>query len=155
MFKTEIEYENYKGVETTETFYFHLGKGELMEYVMIMGGDPITRIDILSKEGKTGEIVDLFKDLIRRSYGIPDPETGRFIKSKESLNDFVYSGAFDATFFRMASDTDFTTNFVNNVFPESIRKKLEESGLGAPSEQGEAPTLNRAMRQAMEHEQKN
>ena len=88
MFKYNIKYTYYNGVERNEPFYFNLSKAELMEMELSTqaGVDEMIRMMIATNDN--AKIVQTFKDLILKSYGIKSEDGKRFIKSKELRDQF-------------------------------------------------------------------
>lgn len=80
----------------------------------------ITQI-IDAKDGK--RIMELFDDLIYRSYGVKTPDGKRFIKSKEVKDAFVESEAYEVLFEELCTDADKAAEFVNGILPKNLSAK--------------------------------
>ena len=74
----------------------------------------INRI-IAEQDGK--RIIELFKDLVLRSYGKKSDDGRRFIKSQELREDFAQTEAYSDLFMELATDADAAAKFVNGIVP--------------------------------------
>ena len=125
MIKKTVTYKDFDGNERTEDFYFHLTEQELTEWELYVDGGlsgVLTRI-INSKDNK--KIIEIFKDLLIRSYGVKTPDGRGFIKNEEVLNDFKYTQAFSDIYMELATDDKAAADFVNGVIPESLMKEAK------------------------------
>ena len=64
-----ITYEDYNGNQRKETFFFHLSKAELMEMELVQDGGMEQMIQRIIDTQDRKKIVEIFKDIILRSYG--------------------------------------------------------------------------------------
>lgn len=138
MFKHNIKYTDYNGTERNEVFYFNLSKAELMEMELSTqaGVDEMIRMMIATSDN--AKIVQTFKNLILKSYGIKSEDGKRFIKSKELREQFEQSEAYSEFFMAMIANEDgLQTKFVNgvingtnvpNMSEEDAVAKLKELG---------------------------
>ena len=127
MFKHNIKYTDYNGVERNEQFYFNLSKAELMEMELSTqaGVDEMIRMMIATNDN--AKIVQTFKDLILKSYGIKSEDGKRFIKSPELREQFEQSEAYSEFFMAMlANEDDLQTKFINGVINGSNVPNLSE-----------------------------
>jgi len=126
MIKKTVTYKDFDGNERTEDFYFHLTEQELTEWELSVDGGlsgVLTRI-INSKDNK--KIIEIFKDLLIRSYGVKTPDGRGFVKNEEVLNDFKYTQAFSDIYMELATDDKAASDFVNGIIPESLMKDASE-----------------------------
>lgn len=126
MIKKTVTYKDFDGNERTEDFYFHLTEQELTEWELSVDGGlsgVLTRI-INSKDNK--KIVEIFKDLLLRSYGVKTPDGRGFIKNEEVLNDFKYTQAFSDIYMELATDDKAAADFVNGIIPAGLVEKARE-----------------------------
>lgn len=117
MIKKTMTYTDYDGVQRTEDFYFNLTKAEVAEMQMstVGGLDKMINQIISEQDGK--RIIELFKDLVLRSYGKKSPDGRRFIKNQELRDDFAQTEAYSDLFMELATDTDAASAFVNGIVP--------------------------------------
>lgn len=116
MFKYEQKYTDYNGVERTDLLYFNLSKAELMEMELSTqaGVDEMIRMMIATNDN--AKIVQLFKEMILKSYGIKSEDGKRFIKTKELRDQFEQSEAYSEFFIAMIANEDgLQTKFINGV----------------------------------------
>ena len=127
MFKHNIKYTDYNGTERNEVFYFNLSKAELMEMELSTqaGVDEMIRMMIATNDN--AKIVQTFKDLILKSYGIKSEDGKRFIKSQELREQFEQSEAYSEFFMAMiANEDNLQTKFINGVINGSNVPNLSE-----------------------------
>lgn len=128
---------DFNGQEREEQLYFNLSKSEMMEMELSTqaGVEEMLRMMIATKDN--AKIVQTYKDLILKSYGIKSEDGTRFIKTKELREAFEQSAAYDQFFMDLLSDTTFQAEFINGVvsgvnMPEMDEKeaiaKLKELG---------------------------
>ena len=115
MYKTTVKYTDFNGQEREEQLYFNLSKSEMMEMELSTqaGVEEMLRMMIATKDN--AKIVQTYKDLILKSYGIKSEDGTRFIKTKELREAFEQSAAYDQLFMDLLSDTDKQVAFINGV----------------------------------------
>ena len=138
MFKHNIKYTDYNGVERNETFYFNLSKAEMMEMELSTQAGVEEMIRMMIATNDNAKIVQLFKDLILKSYGIKSEDGKRFIKSQSLREQFEQSEAYSEFFMAMLQNEDgIQTKFINgvvngtnvpNLSEEDAVAKLKELG---------------------------
>ena len=127
MYKKTMTYEDYNGNSRTESFYFHFSKAELAEMELSKpGGFQAYLQKIIDTEDRE-TLIELFKDLILKSYGEKDETGKRFIKSKELSTAFAQTNAYSDLFMELVTNTEAATAFVNGLVPEDIRKQAAEA----------------------------
>lgn len=120
MIKKTVTYKDFDGNERTEDFYFHLTEQELTEWELSVDGGlsgVLTRI-INSKDNR--KLVEIFKDLLIRSYGVKTPDGRGFVKNEDVLNDFKYTQAFSDIYMELATNDKAASEFVNGIIPVSL-----------------------------------
>ena len=125
MYKKTITYTDYDGVERTEDFYFNLNKAELIEMNFSADGGLEYLLNKIMKENDVRRLIELFKDIIRRSYGEKSLDGKRFIKSKEQTEAFMQTEAYSELFMELAGDDKAATEFINGIVPSSLAKEIE------------------------------
>lgn len=122
MIKKTVTYTDFDGNERTEDFYFHLTEQELTEWELSVDGGlsgVLTRI-VNSSDNK--KLIEIFKDLLIKSYGVKTPDGRGFVKNEEVLNNFKYTQAFSDIYMELATDDKAAAEFVNGVIPASLAK---------------------------------
>lgn len=129
MLKKTITYEDFNGVERTETFLFNLTEAELAEMEMSTHGgyaEMIQRI-IDSQDGPA--IIKIFKDLIFKAYGEKSEDGRRLVKSEEISTAFSQTNAYSILYMELATDADAAARFVNGIVPAKISAELDKKAL--------------------------
>lgn len=127
MIKKTIKYVDYDGEQREEDFYFNLNKAEVAKMETSASGGLDKLINRIIAERDHGKIVELFEDLILRSYGKKSDDGRRFIKSQELRDEFSQTEAFSELFMELASDSDAAAAFVNGILPDMSEQKAVPS----------------------------
>ena len=122
MLKKTVTYVDYNGVERTEDFYFNLSKAEVTEMELSVRGGLSAMLEELVKSGDNARIVEIFKDLVLRSYGEKSADGKRFVKSKELSEAFSQTEAYSEIFMELALDEKAAAAFVNGILPSNLVK---------------------------------
>lgn len=117
MISKTITYTDYNNVQRTETFFFNLTKAEVMELEMSVKGGLTELINRIVAAQDAAAIIELFKELITKAYGVKDPTGRRFMKSKELTEEFTQTEAYSVLFMELATDANAATAFVNGIVP--------------------------------------
>ena len=118
MLAKKITYTDYDGVERTETFYFNLTRAELTELQLTYPGGYAEHIERVTESADRPKIVEMFKDLIYRTYGEKTEDGRRLVKSPELSKAFMETLAYDELFIEIATDAEFAAEFVAGVMPD-------------------------------------
>ena len=134
MFTEKITYTDFNDVERTEEFHFNLNKTELIELTMelpdgLMDGVAAEKDQtelgaaklIMAALGNKG-VNKFFKELILKAYGEKSVDGRRFVKSEELSTEFSQTPAFDELSFKMITDANKASEFVNQLIPTSLLK---------------------------------
>lgn len=123
MLKKTIKYVDFNGVERTEDFYFNLTKAEIAEMEMSRNGGLAKAIENIVQAQDVPRIIEIFKTLIQKSYGVKSPDGRRFIKNTEVLNDFIETDAYSILFMELSTNVDSASAFINNIIPNTDTNK--------------------------------
>lgn len=118
MYKKTITYKDYNGEERTEDFYFHLNQAELTKMQLEIPGGLTGMIDRITQRKSGPDIMEVFNTLIEKSYGVKSPDGRKFVKSKEILDDFLQTEAYNAFFMELVTSADAAVNFFNRIIPD-------------------------------------
>lgn len=125
MLKKTITYEDYDGNQRTEDFYFNLSKAEVVDFLTTSGGYTLDKVvDKLVKSENAKEIMDIFKDLIYRSYGEKSLDGRRFIKTEEVKNNFIETEAYSVLYMELVADPKKAAEFFNGIIPKDMASEI-------------------------------
>jgi hypothetical protein len=136
MLKKTITYNDFDGNERTEDFYFNLTKAEVTEMEFSFNGGFTKMIEKIVSTKDTKRIIEVFKEMIVKSYGEKSPDGRRFMKSKEILENFTQTEAYSKLYMELATDTAAATAFVNGIIPQVEKTKTTLLHEGPPTPKG-------------------
>lgn len=122
MIKKTVTYVDYNGVERTEDFYFNLTKAEVAEMELSVQGGFSKMLEEIVASKDNVQIVNLFKQMVLKSYGEKSPDGRRFIKSEEIAQAFAQTEAYSEIFMELALNEDKAAEFVNGIMPANLDK---------------------------------
>jgi hypothetical protein len=139
MLKKTITYTDYEGVSRTEDFYFNLSKAEVIKWLTTSGDYTLDKVLVrLSTERNGKEIMKIFEDMIKMSYGRKSLDGRRFEKSDEIWEDFYQTEAYSELFSELVQDAKVAADFINSLIPkemsEGIAKIVKENPDSIPAE---------------------
>lgn len=130
MLKKTIKYTDYNGVERNEDFFFNLTKAEIMEMQLGTAGGLADMISKIIATQDTPKIVEIFKDIITKSYGEKSADGRRFMKKDENgrplVNNFIDTEAFSKLFMELATDDKAAASFINGIIPADMEISEEK-----------------------------
>lgn len=120
MLKKTIKYTDFNGEETSEDYFFHLSKAELVELEMSHEGGFVESMQkvVAAEDNKT--IIAEFKKIILQSYGKKSMDGKRFIKNQTMREEFESSEAYSTLFMELVTDTDAAIEFMNGIIPGDL-----------------------------------
>lgn len=124
MIKKTIPYTDYNGNERTEDHYFNLTKAEITKMELSIKGGLAEMIKRIVDAQDTPAIIEVFEDLIKRSYGVKTPDGRGFVKRPEDLEAFMATEAYSQLFMELATDADAAAAFVNGIVPADMAKQI-------------------------------
>jgi hypothetical protein len=124
MIKKTITYTDYNGTERTEDAYFNLTKAEITKMELSIKGGLAEMIKRIVEAQDTPAIIEVFEDLIKRSYGVKTPDGRGFLKRPEDLEAFMATEAYSQLFMELATDADAASKFVNGIVPADMAKQV-------------------------------
>lgn len=120
MLKKTITYTDYNGVERTEDFYFNLSKAEIAEMELSTDGGFAEMIQRIVNAKDAAAIVDIFKKMILKAYGIKSDDGKRFMKSKDISEAFSQTEAYSQLFIELSTNADAGAAFVKGIMPADM-----------------------------------
>lgn len=131
MIKKTMTYIDYDQTERTEDFWFNLTKAEAAELEFSESGGITKMIERIVQEQDAKRILEVFKDIICRSYGKKSPDGKRFIKSKELTEEFLQTEAYSDLFVEFMNNADEFSSFVAGVL--NVPRDAAAKGAEAPT----------------------
>ena len=119
MLMKNIAYTDFDGNQRNENFYFNLTKAEIAEMELSTDGGFKKMIERIVSTRDSKRILEIFKDLILKSYGEKSPDGKRFIKSQELIESFSQTEAYSELFMELATNAESATTFVNGIIPQT------------------------------------
>jgi hypothetical protein len=126
MVKKTVKNVDFDGNEGTEDFYFHLTEQELSEWELSVDGGLSTVLRKIIKSKDEKALIEIYKDLLTRSYGVKTQDGRSFVKNQEALDNFIYTQAFSDIYMELATNDKAASEFVNGVIPASVMAKAKE-----------------------------
>ena len=128
MYKYTATYTDYDGVERTEDFLFNLSEAEIVEMEYGVTGGMQRMLEQIVAAKDTKRIMDVFKDLIKRAYGVKSPDGRRFEKDEQLSKEFTETPVHSDMFMKFARDADAAAEFVNKIIPQSVAAEVAKQG---------------------------
>lgn len=136
MLKKTVKYTDFDGNQREEDLYFNLTQSELTEIQLGTAGGFDKYIKRIAQQQNTEEMLAFYTMLITKSYGVKSDDGKYFRKSKEALEDFKSTNAYDVIFNELA-DTEKFTEFFLGVIPaeaaNSIKTAMAKGEFNLPS----------------------
>lgn len=127
MLKKTIKYMDYDEVEREEDFYFNLTQAELTTMQMSEVGGLEKKLETIVKTKDAPRIMEMFRDIIRRSYGVKSADGRRFIKNDELADEFEQTEAYSILFMELCTDADAAAAFVQGILPKNLAEEVKKA----------------------------
>lgn len=130
MFKHTITYTNFNDEEVTETLYFHLSASEIAD-LQSTDDNPFnqTRLEQAVKNNNSKELYDIFKTLIKASYGEKSSDGRMFIKTDKDghrlVDDFMLTAVYDEFFMELTSNEALCNKFISEIVPANLAERIK------------------------------
>lgn len=127
MFVKSITYEDFNGTERTEECRFHLSQAEVIKWLTMTGDYTLDKVlERLANERNGKKVMEIFEDLIRRSYGRISLDGRRFEKSEEIWKEFYETEAYSILFTELVTDAKNAAEFVNGIIPKKMATEINK-----------------------------
>jgi hypothetical protein len=123
MYVKDITFTDYDGVERTERAYFNLSQAEIAEYAYSVEGGLYNYVNRLITRKDIPKLMEMFKEIIIKSYGEKSADGRRFIKSPELVKEFMETEAYSNLFMELATQPNAVTEFLNGIMPVKLSKE--------------------------------
>lgn len=124
MIKRTITYVDYDGNERTEDFYFNLNRAELSEMQLTVVGGFEKLAEYIKQKQDIPKAVNVFKELLLKSYGEKSADGRRFMKSPEIVKNFEETEAYSILFMELATNENSAKEFMAGVVPADMREDM-------------------------------
>ena len=131
MKKETIKYKDFNGNEREEDFYFNLTKAELMKMELGVKGGFAEMVKRIIAAQDQPALIEIFEDLIKKSYGVKTPDGRGFKKTKEDLEEFMATEAYSNLFMKLSTQAGAASEFINGVIPNDLAEQVESANLSA------------------------
>lgn len=125
MIKKTITYTDYNGNQRTETHYFNLNKAELMRLELGVKGTLSEMMKRLIADEDAPAMMELFEDLLRKSYGVKTLDGRGFDKDPKHFEAFKSTEAYSELFMELFTNADACAEFFNGVVPANLAEQVD------------------------------
>lgn len=123
MLKKSITYVDFNGDETTEEFYFHMSKAELVELELSYQGGLTEQLKRILDAEDSKAIISEFKNIILSSYGQRSSDGKRFVKTQALRDEFESTEAYSTLFMELVTDAEKAAEFVQGIIPSDLAEE--------------------------------
>ena len=126
MLKKTITYTDFDGEKVTEDFYFNLTKAELMEMEMSAEGGFQEKVKGIVEAKDNAAILNLFKEIILKAYGVRPAMGKGIIKTEELANAFEHSEAYSELLMDLVNDDSNAAEFIKAILPAEFAEEMSK-----------------------------
>ena len=126
MIKKTITYTDYNGTVRTEPYYFGLTKAELLDMEIYTDGGLENMLQTITDAKDVKKIIDTFKSIVQKSYGVKSPDGKQIVKNKETLDAIMSSPAYSDLIVSLLSDVNEASEFINGILPSDIIREVRK-----------------------------
>ena len=130
MLVKKITYTDFNGTERTEDFYFNLTKSELADMELSTNGGMVQYLQKIINSPDNTTLVEVFKNIILKAYGVKSDDGRRFIKSEELSLEFSQTMAYDQLYMSLISGEgaeERAIAFIKAIIPPVDEQALAEA----------------------------
>lgn len=124
MLQKTMTYVDYDGNKRTETFCFNLSNAELIQMEFSKDGGLVKMLQRISDTQDRPKMMEIFREIILKSYGEKTADGKRFVKSPELSEAFSQTEAFSDLFMELTFNDGVASEFINGVIPQGLEEKL-------------------------------
>lgn len=126
MYVKKIKYTNYNGEERERRFYFNLSKAEVLNMELSTNGGYENYISRIVETRDQHELIRMFKELIKMSYGVKSDDGEMFIKNDKVFSEFEQSEAYSEFYMELVTNTESAIEFINGIMPQALMAEVEK-----------------------------
>lgn len=127
MLKRDVTYEDFDGETCTEAFYFNLSKSELIELEVGYKEGLQEALQRIIKTNDRKQLIEEFKRIILRAFGVKSDDGKRFVKSDELREAFSQTAAYDSLFIELATNDKAAATFIKGIMPKDLAMEVEKA----------------------------
>ena len=120
MITKKIKCTNYNNEEVEEVAYFNLTKPELIDIEVSIAEGVEDFLKKVLKNNDRKSMIDFFKTLIFKSYGVKSEDGRRLIKSAALSEEFSQTEAYSTLFMELFTDQKAAETFLKGIMPKDI-----------------------------------
>lgn len=126
MYRRVFNFTDFDGNKRTEEAFFNLTKAEVMMWISTNNEYTLDKLILeLTRVGDVRRLMEIFEDLILRSYGRKSPDGRRFIKSKELSEEFKQTAMYSDLFMELVNNSEKSSEFVNAILPKDLSQDVD------------------------------
>lgn len=133
MLMKTITYKDFNDNERTETFYFNLTQAEVTEWEVSHKGGLSELIKLIMSEQDIPKLMDIFKQIIARSYGKKSADGRLFekldIDGHRLVSEFMATNAYSQLYMELATNAQAALDFVHGAIPDMPKPADPKTGL--------------------------
>jgi hypothetical protein len=126
MLKKAIKYIDFDGNTREDTLYFNLTEPEVVRLDVKFPGGLEEYINNLDEKVNPQDILNLFEDVIRASYGEKSDDGRYFVKDPELVDLFYQSAAYSSLFVELVTNADKAATFFNALLSKTTIDEVKE-----------------------------
>lgn len=127
MHKEVMTYTDFNGLQRTEAFYFNLTKAELLDMQLTTYGGYAETVKAIVDAKDQPALIAIFKELLKKAYGVKSPDGRRFDKSPEIVNDFIHCQAYSDLYMKLVMDDEYAAQFIAKLIPADLAAEVEKN----------------------------
>ena len=131
MFTKKITYTDFAGNKhEDEEFRFNMTKSEVVEWQYSVNGGINNLFAKIVNENDQTSLINMIKDLIRRSYGVPSIDGKKFEKKRNGVplfDEFEATNAYDVLFMELITDDKKAAEFINGLMPPDLVAEMAKA----------------------------
>ena len=117
MFSDKITYENFNGETETQEVFFNISKMESLELEASYPEGYGQHLQNVVDTGDVRQVLEVFKDLVKKAYGVKSEDGKRFVKSEEEFKKFEESPVYDEFMMKLMGDDGYALDFILGAMP--------------------------------------
>lgn len=119
MIKRSYKFVDYNDNEREETYYFDLRDDEIVKLELGTKGGLSEKIKRLTAAQDIPEIIKVFEDVVKMSYGEKSADGREFIKDPVLTKSFMQTRGYSMLFMDFITKENFASDFFNELVPNS------------------------------------